>query len=94
MEPNSDLAPRVGTFFILVAVTLMVMFVGSDLAKDPQFDLFFLGVAAAFFGYFLRRKAPKAAASGRFGILQKARAKRKERLEKKQQKKEQKKNKK
>jgi hypothetical protein len=91
MDSNTELVPRVGTFFLLVAVALMILFAGSDLADDPQFDLFFLGVAAGLFGLFLRRRAPRPAASGRFGIVHKARAKRKENAEKKKQKEQQKK---
>ncbi len=88
---NKDLIPRIGTFFILVGLGLMALFVGSEFGKEPNFNFFFLSLAALFFGYLFRRKVAPPPASGRFAALRKAQEKsrqaREARLKKKAQKK-------
>lgn len=70
---TKDLIPRIGTFFILIGCGLLFLFVGSEIGKEPNFNFFFLSLAALFFGYLFRRKAAPPPASGRFSAINKAR---------------------
>ncbi len=91
MENNSQLTPRVATFFLLVAFGLMVLFVGSVMADQAQCIFFVLSLSAAIVSYFLYRRAPKPPPSDRFSALRKARERRQQRLAEKRQKQQQKK---
>ncbi len=86
-EDTGPLAPRVGTFFILVGIMLIILFAASDMARTPDFDFFFLGLLALAVGIFLRRKAPAPPPSGRFSAIRKMRENAKKRKEEKAKKK-------
>ncbi|MBN2386667.1 MAG: hypothetical protein JXB85_06565 [Anaerolineales bacterium] len=86
MENRSELIARVGMFFYLLAAGLMLLFIGSDLGDDPQFDLFFLSLGAGLFGFILRKKGPKPQSSDRFKSMRQLREKSKQRNEAKQKK--------
>ncbi|MEZ0395223.1 MAG: hypothetical protein ABWK53_02140 [Anaerolineales bacterium] len=91
MENNSELTPRVATFFLLLAIGLMVLFVGSVMADEAQCIYFLLSLAAGFLSFFFYRRSPKPPPSGRFSGLRKLRERRQKRLEEKRQKQQQKK---
>ena len=59
---------RIGTFFILVGLALLVMFTGSVLSKDIHGTYLLLALGAFFMGYLFRRNKP-VNDSGRFGTL-------------------------
>ena len=62
---------RVGQFLLILGIALLVIFVISDLAEDPQFNLFFWGLGIAALGIIMMRRGRlPAEPSGRFRILQ------------------------
>jgi multisubunit Na+/H+ antiporter MnhG subunit len=67
------IANRIGTFFILLGLLLVALFVYSDLAKAPTCNLLLFGGISLALGIFLwlRNPAPPHQESGRFGILKK-----------------------
>jgi len=63
---------RVGTFFLLVAIGLLVFFLLSEQAGQTNFDYFCWSTALFVLGFIFRSQYKKpASASGRFGILKK-----------------------
>ncbi len=50
---------RIGTFFFFVGLVLLALFFASDLANDPRFNLFFLGLTAVVIGILLIRRGRK-----------------------------------
>ena len=86
---EDPLGPRVGTFFILIGIGLLILFAASDVAPgaDVEFDYFFLGVLGVVIGILFRRKAPKPPPSNRFSRLRTMREKSKQRKEDKKKKK-------
>jgi hypothetical protein len=70
MEPPRH-TPRIGTFFQLVGLILLILFLGSGFSKQPVFP-FLLGSLVAFIiGFLFRRNVPRSS-SGRFGMVRKA----------------------
>ncbi len=86
-EDSGPLAPRVGTFFILMGLGLIVLFIASDAAGEAVFDYFFFGVIGLAIGFILRRKAPAPPPSSRFGGIRRMRENAKKRKEEKAKKK-------
>ena len=80
---------RLGTFFILIGLTLLVMFVGSIISKDISVVYLFLSFASLFIAFLFRRNKP-VNDSGRFGAIRRARERsrqhREERMHKEQKK--------
>ena len=64
---------RIGTFFIVIGVGLLILFIASDLANQPDFDYFFLSMISIGFGWLLRRRKPPPPSAGRFSMFRKAR---------------------
>jgi uncharacterized membrane protein len=56
---NNHLFPRLGTFFILIGFGLLILFIGSILAKEINILYLFFAVAALFIGSILHRAAPR-----------------------------------
>jgi Ca2+/Na+ antiporter len=71
---------RIGTFFILVGLALLVMFIGSIMSKDINVIYLFLAFAALFIAFLLRRNKP-VNDSGRFGAIRRASARSRQRRE-------------
>jgi hypothetical protein len=59
---------RIGTFFIIVGLALLVMFVGSIMSKEIHGIYLFLSFSAFVVGFLLRRNRP-VSDSGRFGAI-------------------------
>jgi hypothetical protein len=83
---------RIGTFFILVGLVLLLIFIGSIAGKGENKILYLLFSAAAlFFGFLLNRRPKSDAPSARFSGMRKigetGRKRREERDKKKQEKK-------
>ncbi len=91
MEDNSSLTPRVAAFFLLLAIGLMVLFIGSVMADQAQCVYFLLSLISGFLSVFFYRRSPKPPPSQRFSGLRKMRERRKQRLEEKRKKQQQKK---
>jgi len=63
---------RVGTFFLLVSLGLIVFFLLSEAAGKPKFEYFCWSTALAVVGFFFRAQYKReVASSGRFGWLRK-----------------------
>jgi hypothetical protein len=79
---EDDLRPRIGTFFILIGLGLLALFVGSDMALQADFWYFMGSVGCIGFGAYLklvssREKGP----SQRFSAIRNYREKRKKEKE-------------
>ncbi len=91
MEDNSSLIPRVASFFLLVSIGLLILFIGSVLADETQGLLLLVSLISGLISYALYRRTPPPPPSDRFSGLRKARERRQKRLAEKQQKRQQKK---
>ena len=84
---RKEFVARVGTFFVLVGIGLLVFFVLSEAAKSPMLSYFCWGTVLLTFGFIFRAqfKRPAGPPSGRFGVLGKIKGglKRKPKEEKK-----------
>jgi len=62
---------RLGTFFFLLGLALIGLYVLSDIAKVPTCNLFILGAVSLALGIFLwmRQPGPPPQETGRFRIL-------------------------
>ena len=61
---------RVGTFFLLVGVGLLIFFMLSEAAEQPQFNYFCGSMVLLIIGFMFRAQYKRAVAkSGRFSIL-------------------------
>ncbi|HAV76917.1 MAG TPA: hypothetical protein DCX53_06135 [Anaerolineae bacterium] len=61
---------RVGTFFLLVGLGLLVFFMLSESAEQPQFNYFCGSMVLLIVGFMFRAQYKKSmASSGRFSIL-------------------------
>jgi hypothetical protein len=80
MDTFPHLSTRMGTFFILVGIGLLIVFVGTGM-KDMTHYRFLLGGIASFaLGVWLRRRVKKPAEdSGRFRAVRGIHARNKER---------------
>jgi len=77
---RKEFVARVGTFFVLVGVGMLVFFILSEAAKDPTLSYFCWGTVLLTFGFIFRGQFKKAAGppSGRFGIFKRLKPKPKE----------------
>jgi len=85
-EPKRDLdeiVARLGTFFILLGIFFMILFIASDAANQPNFDYLFLGMAGVLLGMVFRRRASPPPPSGRFEWYRNLREKSRQRKENK-----------
>ena len=69
MEPEFNLRPRVGTFFLLVGFGLLLIFLGSEFSREPDFNFFFMGLGALFLGLLFRRRPGGPPQTSRFQTL-------------------------
>ncbi len=60
---------RIGTFLILVGIGMLILFVASNSANQPNFDYLFWAVLAVTVGLMLRRRKAPPPPSGRFESL-------------------------
>lgn len=74
---------RLGTFFILLGIFFLIMFIASDAANQANFDYLLLGLVGLGFGFVFRRRASPPPPSGRFGWYKNLREKSKQRKENK-----------
>jgi hypothetical protein len=81
--------PRIGTFFILVGLGLLTMFVISVMGNETNGIYLLTSLAALFLGFIFRRRT-QPHESGRFGSIRRAseynRRRREERMNRKQKK--------
>lgn len=74
-----ELIYRVGTFFLLVGIGLVVLFLLSEAARQTAFDYFCWGTICLVIGFMFRAQYKRSIqSSGRFRILRMLRPKSKE----------------
>ena len=73
---RKEFVARIGTFFVLVGIGMMVFFILSEAAKDPTLSYFCWGTVLLTFGIIFRGqfKKPGGPPSGRFSIMKKIKA--------------------
>ena len=72
---------RMGAFFTLIGIGLIIYFAATYLGNAPDFKYFFLGLISMFIGWRMsKRKAPPPP-SGRFAYIRKMRENSKKRQE-------------
>lgn len=75
---------RIGTFFLLLAVAVLVLFIASDVGETTHFQYFFLALLLFGISFFLKRAGAAPRPPGkRFEALRRARQKQREAKEKK-----------
>jgi hypothetical protein len=68
---DNKLTPRIGTFFIMVGLALLVVFAGSIMSREINGIYLLLSLAALVLGFLFRRNKP-VSDSGRFGTIRRA----------------------
>jgi hypothetical protein len=79
MDGYKEFLARIGTFFLVLAAFLFILFVSSDMAKSADFDYLFLSLLALGIGWIFRRGRARPAASNRFSWVRKQRESRRNR---------------
>jgi len=72
---RKEFVSRIGTFFVLIGIALMVFFGLSDAAKTPTLSYFCWGTSLLTIGFILQGqfKRPPGPPHGRFGVFKKVR---------------------
>ena len=74
---EEDLRPRIGTFFIMIGVGLLALFIGSDMALKVNFWYFISSVACIGLGAYLKIvSSQEKGSSQRFESIRRYREKR------------------
>jgi hypothetical protein len=73
MDSDDNLIIRMGTFFYVLGGGAFILFVVSDLARQADFDYFFVAVVLLSIGWVFRRRKPPPPSAGRFEYLKKMR---------------------
>jgi hypothetical protein len=64
---------RIGTFFILIGVGLLVLFIASGSSGAANYDYLFWAMLSVIVGFFLRRRREPPAPTDRFSVLRRFR---------------------
>ncbi len=64
---------RLGTFFTLIGICLIILFMATYLGNAPDFKYFFLGLISMFIGWRLSKRKEPPPPSGRFAYVRKMR---------------------
>jgi len=84
-DKRSDFISRIGTFFLLLGIGLMWLFVVSDMNNATNFLFFLIGVMILVGAwYFKRISAPPRKDAGRFSLIRKILQKQREAKERKE----------
>jgi hypothetical protein len=80
-----DHRPRIGTFFVLIGLGLLTLFVITVMGNEINVVYLLLSIPALFLGYIFRQRKPPSE-SARFGMIRRAtersRQRRQERMDK------------
>jgi hypothetical protein len=66
---DMNLAPRVGTFFILMGIGLMMVFITYEIGGVAHFDYFLISLILLFIGFRLRANNKPASQDSRFSSV-------------------------
>lgn len=80
-QPNNytEFIYRVGTFFIMIGIVCIILFILSDAARQTMFSYFCWGIVLLFVGFAFRSQYKKTVTpSGRFSIFKRLKPKPKE----------------
>ena len=68
---------RLGSFFLIIGVALVGLFIISDVGEEPHYGYFFFGLVILVLGLYLRWRSPNPPPpdSGRFGMVKQIRQK-------------------
>ena len=82
LSMEDDLRPRIGTFFILIGLGLLALFVGSDMALQADFWYFIGSIGCIGLGAYLKLASSRESGpSQRFGAIRNYREKRRKEKE-------------
>lgn len=82
---RKEFISRIGTFFLLIGIGTMWLFIVSDMGNETKFTLFFVSVIVLVIGwYFKRITAPPPKPGSRFEGLRKLAQKQREAKEKRE----------
>lgn len=73
MQGPPNLAPRVGSFFILIGFGLLCLFILTLVGRQFHFTYFLFASILLFLGFRMRGKPARPTPSSRFGIINKSR---------------------
>jgi len=64
---------RIGNFLFIIGILVLIVFIGSDLTKKPQYLLFIGGLFLIIWGVLWIRKGftPSSTPDNRFGLIRK-----------------------
>jgi len=85
---NNNFLHRIGTFFILIGCGLLILFIGSVLAKEPSILYLLLAASTLFLAIVFHRTGPRLEPT-RFSGIRKAKQRAHQRREEKQARKDQ-----
>ena len=77
---RKEFISRIGTFFVLIGIGLMIFFLMSDSVSSPQLSYFCWGTVLLTFGFIFRGqfRKPPGPPSGRFSVFKRLKRKPKE----------------
>ena len=80
-----DFIARIGTFFYLIGISLLVLFIASDApsSNKTEYDFFFIALILFIIGFIFRKRAAPPPAADRFRIIRRYRENQKAKAEEK-----------
>lgn len=91
MQPDESFIARIGTFFVVMGIGSLILFVASDFAQKTDFDFLFVAMLLIGLGWLCRRRKPPPPSAGRFSGIRKIQEDAKKRREEKSKQKDKKK---
>lgn len=81
-EERRALISRIGTFFLVLGILVVILFIASDAGEKTYFQYFFLGILLVFVGFIMKRmSAPPPTPGKRFEGFRRMRQKSREKKE-------------
>ena len=68
-----DLIARIGTFFYMIAIGLVILFFASESANKTDYDYFFIALILLIVGFLFRKRAAPPPAADRFRMIRRYR---------------------
>jgi predicted membrane channel-forming protein YqfA (hemolysin III family) len=84
-EERKGFISRIGTFFLLLGLAVVILFIASDIGQQTAFSYFFIGIILFSIGFvFKRMSAPSPKPSNRFEGIRRLQQQRREAKAKKE----------